>query len=90
MKEVEQPAPVPEAAPDHGFDAIWTIALPHDKQRPKDDVEERFPDGSGMLFGCSRAVPVCYRGAEGTDTRPNAPRCPTTGSSASTESVSEI
>lgn len=28
MKEVERLAPVPVAAPDHGFDAIWTIVLP--------------------------------------------------------------
>ena len=28
MTEVERPAPVPEAAPDHDFDAKWTIVLP--------------------------------------------------------------
>ncbi len=27
MREVERPAPVPEAVPDHGFNAIWTIVL---------------------------------------------------------------
>ena len=90
MKEIERLAPVPEAAPDYGFDAIWTIVLPHDKQRPKDDFEERFPDESAMLFGRSRAVPVCYRSAEATDTRPNARQCPTIGSPASTESFSEV
>ena len=28
MEEVEQPAPAPEAVPDHGFDAIQIVVLP--------------------------------------------------------------
>jgi hypothetical protein len=62
----------------------------HEKPTPKDDFEERFPGEIALLVGCSCAVPVCYGRAEGTDTRPNAPRCPTVGSSASTESFCEV
>src|ERR1700746_599236 len=47
-------------------------------------------DETGMLFGCFCAVPVCYGRSDRTDTRPIAPRCPPTGSSASTESFSEV
>ena len=38
-----------------------------DKQRPKDDFEEYFPDEAGMLFGSSCAMPVWYGRAEGPD-----------------------
>ena len=89
MREVQRPAPVPEAAPDHSASMQYgQWCSRHDKE--KDDFEERFPDETGVLFGGSCVVPVCYGGAEGTDARPNAPRLPTIGSPASTESFSEV